>query len=214
MEERRIRPRPCFTKAFTLIELLIVVAIIAILAAIAVPNFLEAQTRAKYSRVVSELRSVGIALESYYVDYNYYPIDPVNEGDPDGFFGYGDVMWFSTLTTPIAYIATNRLIDPFNDSEAERPSGIPGRPLRFGGDALGYGYINLPIFRRDIDLDPPINEPPSWVLQSKGPDKRDSANGVRGLGVEDPNVNDYYRAYWYDPTNGVVSDGDILRWGP
>ncbi|MBN1477342.1 prepilin-type N-terminal cleavage/methylation domain-containing protein, partial [Candidatus Sumerlaeota bacterium] len=60
-------------RAFTLIELLIVVAIIAILAAIAVPNFLEAQTRAKVSRVKADIRSVATALEAYIVDYNMYP---------------------------------------------------------------------------------------------------------------------------------------------
>ena len=47
---------------FTLIELLIVVAIIAILAAIAVPNFLEAQVRAKVSRTKNDLRTQATAM--------------------------------------------------------------------------------------------------------------------------------------------------------
>src|SRR6266545_3682317 len=50
---------------FTLIELLIVVAIIAVLAAIAVPNFLEAQTRAKVSRCKADLKTIATAFEAY-----------------------------------------------------------------------------------------------------------------------------------------------------
>lgn len=60
-------------KGFTLIELLIVVAIIAILAAIAVPNFLEAQTRAKVSRALADMRTLATGIESYRVDNPKYP---------------------------------------------------------------------------------------------------------------------------------------------
>ena len=45
-----------------MIELLIVVAIIAILAAIAVPNFLAAQTRAKVSRIRNDLRVTAMGM--------------------------------------------------------------------------------------------------------------------------------------------------------
>ena len=46
------------------------VAIIAILAAIAVPNFLEAQMRSKVARVKADMRTIATAVESYAIDCN------------------------------------------------------------------------------------------------------------------------------------------------
>ena len=53
-------------------------AIIAILAAIAVPNFFEAQVRSKVSRTKSDMRTVGTAINAYIVDYNDVP--PLSSG--------------------------------------------------------------------------------------------------------------------------------------
>lgn len=64
-------------QGFTLIELLIVVAIIAILAAIAIPNFLAAQTRSKVSRTKADMRTIAVALESYFVDNNHLRGNPI-----------------------------------------------------------------------------------------------------------------------------------------
>jgi prepilin-type N-terminal cleavage/methylation domain-containing protein len=61
-------------RAFTLIELLIVVAIIAILAAIAVPNFLLAKQRANQSRCAANLKAIAYALYAYKLDLNRYPL--------------------------------------------------------------------------------------------------------------------------------------------
>jgi len=66
------------SKGFTLIELLIVVAIIGIIAAIAIPNLLNAIQRGKQKRTMSDLRSIGTAVESYQVDNGYIPLSASN----------------------------------------------------------------------------------------------------------------------------------------
>ena len=60
-------------RGFTLIELMVVIAIIIILAAIAIPNYLTMTARAKRSRVASDMNAVATALESYKVDWAFYP---------------------------------------------------------------------------------------------------------------------------------------------
>jgi prepilin-type N-terminal cleavage/methylation domain-containing protein len=82
------------SRAFTLIELLIVVAIIAILAAIAVPNFLEAQMRGRVVAVKADCRSTITAWQAYHVDWNRYP----------DWYSAGRIM-SSYLTTPIPYMS-------------------------------------------------------------------------------------------------------------
>jgi len=213
------------TGAFTLIELLIVVAIIAILALIAVPNFLEAQVRAKVSRVKSDLRSLATAEEAYMVDWNSYTnsnTEAENPGsigtdDPRGKF-YG----FEQLTTPIAYI-TSIPMDAFGQSRyVPTPGGW--RPAYF---SLGTGEAGsrLPSGPQDS----PKGGMPSncYEIESDGPDhwddtRSDTPYGI-GLSTGDfpwqnivPNSAQHIAALsalCYDPTNGTVSGGEIMRVG-
>ena len=95
------------SRAFTLIELLIVVAIISILAAIAVPNFMEAQSRSTISRVLNDMRSLAVALESYRVDFNHYPNEGIRLSDPL------EPVSLLRLSTPVSFITDPYLDDPF-----------------------------------------------------------------------------------------------------
>src|SRR6202047_2986137 len=62
---------------FTLVEIMIVVAIIALLAAIAVPGFLRARKRSQASRIINDLRLIDSAVDQYAIETNKKSGDPV-----------------------------------------------------------------------------------------------------------------------------------------
>ena len=183
-------------RAFTLIELLIVVAIIAILAAIAIPNFLEAQARSKISRSMTDMRTIATALEAYRVDSNVYP--------PPTSLQIGGLV---ALSTPVAYV-----------------SSVPKDP--FGMDPPGYilytYYQNAYVYgalRTQLEDGSDITHATGrrsyvlaarrgcqWSLAGRGPDRRLEPDGI---GYPDFHLYDTT----YDATNGTISRGDIERFG-
>ena len=215
--------------AFTLIELLIVVAIIAILAAIAVPNFIEAQTRSKVARAKADMRSLATAIEAYTVDYNRSPPSyrfywGASTGSVEWQnLGYSELSSTkahersrSSLTTPVAYISSWP-IDPFADT---------GTVWLFkdSGEFGGSSPRNFPEYRYEdywctwggaqsiVDrLDVARGMEYRWALGSPGPTRY---NYLILLYALIGNVNHSKQAVVfgpYDATNGTMSEGLIIR---
>lgn len=209
-----------YLHAFTLIELLIVVAIIAILAAIAVPNFLEAQTRAKVSRSKADMRSLATAIETYRIDWNVYPIasqwvsSSPDRPTPDNFNNrmYG-------LTTPISYM-TSLPADVFTQLENVFPFTAGTQPTFEYEDKLtavnseaptgivGYNiFSSVEAWNEYFGGNP--GAPVNWILLSSGPDKRNDFQQT-GTPIASPAIQTGYNNH-YDATNGTISRGDIIR---
>jgi prepilin-type N-terminal cleavage/methylation domain-containing protein len=66
---------------FTLVEIMIVVAIIALLAAIAVPGFLRARKRSQASKIINDLRLIDSAMDQYAIETGKKTDDPIAVSD-------------------------------------------------------------------------------------------------------------------------------------
>lgn len=169
------------SNGFTLIELLIVIAIILILIAIALPNFLEAQIRAKVTRAEADIRNLATAIEFFRTEYSHYP---VGTDDPAAvpvevrtlFERYG-AYGFYTFRTVFSGNAASTL--GFFDLPANTPVGvvpglttpnpyiesIPTDPFTTVPGFITYSYRE--------DRAQPVN---GWVVTSFGPDMDEGEN--------------------------------------
>ena len=74
-----VRVKP-LKQAFTIIEMIVVIAIIALLMGIAVPNFLGIRNEARQVRAEADLRVIKLALDDYNVGHHSFPADDENQG--------------------------------------------------------------------------------------------------------------------------------------
>ena len=90
-------------KGFTLIELMIVVAIIGILAAIAIPNFLRFQAKSKQSEAKTNLGGIFTAMTSYFSEHN-------------SFADLDVISWAPVGTSKYRYVISNAALSQGNTS--------------------------------------------------------------------------------------------------
>jgi type IV pilus assembly protein PilA len=107
-------------QGFTLIELMIVVAIVGILAAIAIPNFIGMQKRAKTTEAKSNLGELWVLQEAYRAESDTYvaPSGALAAGTYDGTVGWAELGFYPKGTTRYAYSVTGATASTFTAQAA------------------------------------------------------------------------------------------------
>ena len=151
------------TAGFTLVELLAVVAIIAVLVSILAPVYTGAKIKAKVTRVHSDLRQIGVAIEAYKEDCGGLP--PVRESCKEN--KTVDYFEMPRELYKMRYIQAHRLLDPFNTVRDENGED-EGRMYKYNAISWGYSNDYKTTFGLWIPKDYPISSQPCALYYLSG----------------------------------------------
>jgi type IV pilus assembly protein PilA len=125
-------------EGFTLIELLVVIIIIGILAAIAIPVFLNQRKKAVDASMKSDLRTIANELETFYVDSQAYPVAATAFTAPILTVGVAPVTLSNGNVPTVLYNATTAATATAYCIQVKNPKGTtPGTGLFYVSDKGG-----------------------------------------------------------------------------
>ena len=166
---------------------------LAILAMLLTPNFLDAQTRAKVSRTLTDMRSMSTAVEAYRFYENAYPAWAIGSRSDNAWrtqqhpvlmrlpaFHSPDLPQLTTLSTPISY-TTCFPPDPF----------------------APHHYAMWTYYAAQLD------DGEGYLMTSAGPDRDYDIDPLRHFNPAAPQPSVELGLRSFDPTNGTLSDGDV-----
>jgi len=189
---------------FTLLELLVVVAIISMLAALLLPVLRAARIRAKVARVHADLRNMATAIESYRLDQDAYPL--ARAYCAGGGMKVGDYNECPPELLSLGYLGAF-------------PEDVFNRGRAYKYIAPGFGYANrvltiLPIWvpkkfpgedGDDVPYFSSEDSPVKWAVWSVGPSGPKKFWESEALHYPVP------RRTWYNFKNGPESEGVIVH---
>ena len=118
-------------KGFTLVEIMIVVAIIALLAAIAVPGFLRARKRSQASRILNDLRMIDSAVDQYAIETNRTTGSTVAVADWTNYLKKGSLLYNS---------GNSLLGSSYGPQTVDSIPQVPVNDLNTLSDVCGTGF--------------------------------------------------------------------------
>lgn len=188
------------------VELLIVVAMVGLLGAVALPRYRQADTMTKYAQVLDNFGQIKVALDAYNVDAGVFP-----ETDMGMSYYVAGKRSIHRLTTPVAYLPSIPA-SPFTEAfasfepRAER-NVLYARSFLFDSTTIEPNFSNdfwaFAFQHSGLSgaLMTAVREN-KWSLRSCGPD------GIDDRGSAAPGYGTGARVY--DVTNGIASRGDIV----